>query len=81
MIRGVLSLSGQTRIAGTCTSPSYRLRLRLRNGPTVPVPVTVDLTKYAGQHITISVENAANDWAWEFGYWARLEFKTEGGGL
>jgi putative heme-binding domain-containing protein len=32
-------------------------------------PVTVDLTPFAGQTIDLRLENAANGWSWEFGYW------------
>jgi hypothetical protein len=33
----------------------------------------VDLTPFAGQTLTLRLENAANDWAWEFGYWSDIE--------
>ncbi len=32
--------------------------------------VDVDLREYAGRRVSVRLENAANDWAWEFGYWA-----------
>ena len=38
-------------------------------------PVSVDLTPYAGKKVTLRLENAANDWSWEFGYWSDLELK------
>jgi putative heme-binding domain-containing protein len=40
-------------------------------------PVTVDLTPLAGQKVTLRLENAANGWSWEFGYWSALEVKSE----
>lgn len=30
----------------------------------------VDLREYAGRKVVVRLENVANDWAWEFGYWA-----------
>jgi hypothetical protein len=33
----------------------------------------VDLTQFAGQHLDLVVENGANDWKNEFGYWSRIE--------
>jgi hypothetical protein len=38
--------------------------------------VTVDLTPYAGKTINVRLENAANNWDWEFGYWSDLQIKT-----
>jgi putative heme-binding domain-containing protein len=35
--------------------------------------VQVDLTPFAGRTLDLRLENAANDWAWEFGYWADIE--------
>ena len=32
-------------------------------------PITVDLTKFACQDLTLGVVNQANDWPYEFGYW------------
>jgi len=32
-------------------------------------PITVDLTPYAGQKVTLRLENAPNGWSWEGGYW------------
>jgi putative membrane-bound dehydrogenase-like protein len=37
----------------------------------------VDLTRFAGQHVDLVVENAANDWKNEFGYWSRIEVVSE----
>jgi putative membrane-bound dehydrogenase-like protein len=31
--------------------------------------VTLDLTPYAGKRVNVRLENAANGWSWEFGYW------------
>ena len=36
-------------------------------------PVSVDLSPFAGRTVVLRLENAANDWAWEFGYWADLK--------
>jgi hypothetical protein len=38
--------------------------------------VSVDLKEYAGRTVVLRLENAANDWAWEFAYWADLELRT-----
>ena len=35
--------------------------------------VRVDLAKFAGKTVDLELINAANDWAWEFGYWGRIE--------
>ena len=32
-------------------------------------PISVDLTPYAGKRVTLRLENVANGWAWEGGYW------------
>jgi hypothetical protein len=37
----------------------------------------VDLTPYAGKTIEINVENVANDWRNEFGYWGSIEIVNE----
>ncbi len=34
--------------------------------------VDVDLAPFAGRRVRVRLENVANDWAWEFGYWANL---------
>jgi hypothetical protein len=31
--------------------------------------VTVDLSPYAGKTVNVRLENAANNWEWEYGYW------------
>ena len=36
-----------------------------------------DLTKYAGQHAELSIENSANDWKNEFGYWSYIKIISE----
>ncbi len=35
--------------------------------------VTVDLTAHAGKTVNVRLENAANNWNWEFGYWSDLK--------
>jgi len=37
----------------------------------------VDLTPYAGKTIELNVENVANDWKNEFGYWGSIEIVRE----
>lgn len=39
--------------------------------------VEVDLSRFAGRTVALRLENRANDWAWEFGYWADLRLDTE----
>ncbi len=41
------------------------------------VVVEYDLEKWAGQRVAIQLENAANDWAWEFGYWGDVDLITD----
>jgi hypothetical protein len=36
----------------------------------------LSLNRWAGQRVTIRLENAANGWSWEFGYWADIEVVT-----
>jgi len=38
---------------------------------------TVDMTRFAGQETQIRLWNQANDWAWEFAYWGKLELVSE----
>jgi putative membrane-bound dehydrogenase-like protein len=37
----------------------------------------VSLERFAGQTVELQMWNQANDWAWEFGYWGRVEVVTE----
>ncbi len=37
----------------------------------------VDLSKFAGQHIELTIENGANDWRNEFGYWGSIEVVSD----
>jgi hypothetical protein len=37
--------------------------------------VLVDLSRFAGKTIRLRLENCANDWSFEFGYWSELELK------
>lgn len=39
--------------------------------------VQVDLTSFAGRRIALRLENAANDWMYEFGYWSDLRIETD----
>ncbi len=40
------------------------------------LPVSVDLTKFAGKKVALRLENFPNDWNFEFGYWSELELKS-----
>ena len=33
----------------------------------------IDLTRVAGKHVDLELENRANDWAWEFGFWGNVD--------
>lgn len=35
--------------------------------------VSIDLTEHAGNTVNVRLENAANNWAWEFGHWADIK--------
>ena len=37
--------------------------------------VRVDLSRFAGRDVDVHLENAANNWEWEFGYWADLSIE------
>ena len=37
----------------------------------------IDLTKYAGKDIELTLENRANNWAWEFGFWSYVKITHE----
>ncbi len=39
-------------------------------------PVTVDLKEFAGTTARVRLENAANGWAFEFGYWSDIAIQT-----
>jgi len=39
--------------------------------------LTVDLSSYAGKSVEIALENRANGWSWEAGYWAEIAIETE----
>lgn len=39
--------------------------------------VEVDLSKFAGKTVKLELQNQANDWAYEFGYWQRIEVVSE----
>jgi putative membrane-bound dehydrogenase-like protein len=38
--------------------------------------ITADLTPFAGQTIQLQLENAANGWSWEFGYWQDITIQS-----
>ena len=37
----------------------------------------IDLTPYGGKTVKVELENHATDWAFEAGYWSRLEIRSE----
>ncbi len=39
--------------------------------------VTVDLSDLAGREVLLEIENAANNWAWEFAYWRRIDVVSQ----
>ncbi len=46
-------------------------------GPDEWLDVSVDLSKFAGRQITLSIENRANDWHNKWAYWNKIEIVTE----
>jgi hypothetical protein len=38
--------------------------------------VKLNLNALAGRRVVLRLENAANNWLWEFGYWADLTLET-----
>jgi len=38
--------------------------------------ISVDLTAFAGKKVKLRLENAANNWSWEFGYWSDIKLGT-----
>lgn len=38
--------------------------------------VTLDLSQFGGRVVVLRLENAANNWSFEFGYWAELRIET-----
>jgi hypothetical protein len=40
--------------------------------------IDIDLTPYAGRTIKLELLNQPSGWAWEGGYWAVIDLKTEG---
>jgi len=39
--------------------------------------ITIDLSKFAGKPVNLEILNAPNNWAYEFGYWGRMEIVSE----
>lgn len=35
--------------------------------------IRIDLSEYAGTEVMLELQNGANDWAWEAGYWAKID--------
>lgn len=46
-------------------------------GPDEWLDVSVDLSKFAGRRIPLSIENRANNWHNEWAYWNKVEIVTE----
>jgi hypothetical protein len=40
--------------------------------------IAVDLGRFAGKTVQLRLENAANGWNYEFGYWSGIEIGSEG---
>jgi hypothetical protein len=38
--------------------------------------IQIDLTPFAGKKVNLRLENAANDWNWEFGYWNDIQITS-----
>jgi len=39
--------------------------------------IMIDLSPFAGQKVDLRLENAANDWNYEFGYWSNIQIVPE----
>ncbi len=39
--------------------------------------ITADLSKFAGQELTLGLVNQSNDWSYEFGYWGAARIVSE----
>ena len=39
--------------------------------------IDIDLSKYAGKHIHLRIENYPNDWHWEYAYWNYIKVVSE----
>jgi hypothetical protein len=69
----------------------WELRIAINDQPVRKLTVThdrepwqkvrVDLSAHAGQKINLRLENRANNWEWEFGYWADLQVRAGGASL
>jgi putative membrane-bound dehydrogenase-like protein len=60
----VVRVAGQTLHNGLVSSQSTRKGW---------LDLSFDLTAFAGRDVEIELENRANNWAFEFGYWGRIE--------
>jgi putative membrane-bound dehydrogenase-like protein len=50
---------------------------RSDSGEKVWQEFAVDLSAFAGQTVKLRLENAANGWAWEFGYWSDVRIEKQ----
>ncbi len=57
-------------------SPLHKQTISRNNKENPWHSIKVDLTPFAGQTITLRLENAANGWSWEFGYWHKITIQT-----
>jgi hypothetical protein len=39
--------------------------------------ISIDLSSYAGKKVKVRLENVANDWNFEFGYWSDIQLKSK----
>lgn len=39
--------------------------------------ISVDLSKFNGKPVNLEIQNAANNWSWEFAFWGRIEIVSE----
>lgn len=39
--------------------------------------VSLDLSSHAGKRVNVRLENAANGWEWEFGYWGQIRLQAQ----
>ena len=66
---------GDWELRVTVNGRLVRKELVDRSGPRWK-PVTVDLKEFAGSTVRLRLENAANGWSNEFGYWSDISFDT-----
>jgi hypothetical protein len=55
----------------------FKSLIEPKTAPTGWRDISVDLSPFAGQTVKLELLNAANDWAFEFGFWNRAEIVSE----